>query len=121
MDERKRIEKKIMEILFEAPEQRVRPVELERRLKAEEGVSLSAVKETLNALVEEGRLVFTYRDPCSYVEVPVEEPHRAARPMKVIRDDKGEYWICDADVDPAGDPEAQGCWRCGSLPFTRND
>lgn len=121
MEEKKRIEKKIMEIISRSPEQRIRPVELERKLKSEEGFTSTAIKETLNALMEEGKLVFTYRDPCSYVEIPVQEVHHAARPMKVIKDEKGEYWICDADVNPAGDPKAQGCWRCGSLPFTRND
>lgn len=49
------------------------------------------------------------------------ERHHAARPMKVVADDKGCRWICDADVDESEDLEKQGCWRCGDLAFTRND
>jgi hypothetical protein len=49
------------------------------------------------------------------------EPHRAARPMKVVVADDGCTWLCDADVDEDGDLGKQGCWRCGDLPFTRDD
>jgi hypothetical protein len=32
------------------------------------------------------------------------------RPIKVYVDDDGEYWICDADVDPTSkDFREQGC------------
>jgi len=32
------------------------------------------------------------------------------RPIKVYVDDNGEYWICDADVDPTSkDFREQGC------------
>ncbi|UCG85739.1 MAG: hypothetical protein JSW71_17740 [Gemmatimonadota bacterium] len=34
---------------------------------------------------------------------------QSARPIKVVVDQSGEYWICDADVDPNGDLGAQGC------------
>jgi hypothetical protein len=33
----------------------------------------------------------------------------SARPTKVVVDRTGEYWICDADVDPTGDFLTQGC------------
>ena len=33
----------------------------------------------------------------------------SARPTKVMVDQAGEYWICDADVDPSKDFFAQGC------------
>ena len=33
----------------------------------------------------------------------------SARPTKFFVDGQGEYWICDADVDPNGDFGAQGC------------
>lgn len=34
----------------------------------------------------------------------------SARPIKVMVDQAGEYWICDAHVDPSkGDFLAQGC------------
>jgi len=49
------------------------------------------------------------------------EQHKAARPMRVLKDDEGNTWLCDADADPSGDFEKQGCWRCQDLPFTRND
>jgi len=48
-------------------------------------------------------------------------PHLAARPMKVVVDDDGCRWLCDADVDERKDLKEQGCWRCGDLAFTRDD
>jgi hypothetical protein len=50
-----------------------------------------------------------------------EEPHKAARPMKVVTDFEGSTWLCDQGVDEARDLKEQGCWRCADLPFTRND
>ena len=47
--------------------------------------------------------------------------HKAARPMKVVADRNGGRWLCDKNVDEDRDLEAQGCWRCGDLAFTRND
>ena len=49
------------------------------------------------------------------------EAHDAARPMKVVVAGDGCTWLCDAEVEEAGDLEAQGCWRCAEVPFTRND
>jgi hypothetical protein len=49
------------------------------------------------------------------------EPHKAARPMKVVVDPNGCIWLCDADVDEGGDLENQGCWNCKDVAFTRND
>ncbi|MFC2171415.1 hypothetical protein ACFLU6_02140 [Acidobacteriota bacterium] len=48
-------------------------------------------------------------------------PHKPARPMKVIKDDEGELWLCDDDVDRKKDLRGQGCLNCGEIPFTRND
>jgi hypothetical protein len=48
-------------------------------------------------------------------------PHHAARPMRVVVDDRGCRWLCDADVDETKDLKEQGCWRCGDLAFTRDD
>jgi hypothetical protein len=50
-------------------------------------------------------------------------PHKPARPMKIVVDNKGDRWLCDAYVVPKGDLRARGCWRCGDLemPFLRND
>ncbi len=49
------------------------------------------------------------------------EPHRAARPMKVVVDEKGCYWLCDMNVDENRDLAPQGCWRCSDMAFTRNN
>jgi len=47
--------------------------------------------------------------------------HHAARPMKVVADEAGTRWLCDKMVDERRDLRKQGCWKCGELPFTRND
>ena len=47
--------------------------------------------------------------------------HPGARPMEVLKDDKGDLWLCDKGVDRARNLEEQGCWRCGDMAFTRND
>ena len=111
----------IMKMVSGSKNQRIQPHDLEKSLSHETGVPISAVKEALKDLMQKGRLVFTYRDPCSYVEFPVVERHHAARPMKVIRDTKGDLWLCDSDVIPSRDPAKDGCWRCGEMAFTRND
>ncbi len=49
------------------------------------------------------------------------EPHKAARPMKVVVAETGCTWLCDINVDESKDLRDQGCWRCAELPFTRND
>lgn len=49
------------------------------------------------------------------------EPHKAARPMKVVVAEGGCTWLCDAGVDESKDLEEQGCWRCADVPFTRSD
>jgi hypothetical protein len=47
--------------------------------------------------------------------------HEGARPLRVVRDAAGEPWLCDRDIDPTQDLEAQGCWRCRDLAFTASD
>ncbi len=47
--------------------------------------------------------------------------HPSARPMEVVKDDKGKWWLCDKGVDRSHDLEKQGCWPCGGRAFTRND
>ena len=49
------------------------------------------------------------------------EAHKPARPMKVLKDKKDEFWLCDKGVDPRKDLREQGCWKYGELAFTRND
>ena len=60
----------ILEMVSAAPEQRLRPHELEKALSHKLEVSRHTVHESVKTLVEEGRLTFTYRDPTSYLEVP---------------------------------------------------
>ncbi len=121
MNAHEKTRERILEAVSGALNQRIRPIDLERKLEHEHGLARSAIKVVLKELVGEGELVLTYRDPCSYVEIPVEESHHAARPMKVIPDKSGEYWICDDDADPSGDLAKEGCWRCGDLAFTADD
>jgi roadblock/LC7 domain-containing protein len=45
------------------------------------------------------------------------DTHKPARPMKFFKDKDGCGWLCDKDVDPDGDLEAQGCWRCDEVTF----
>lgn len=45
------------------------------------------------------------------------DTHRPARPLKYFKDADGNGWLCDKDIDPYGDFEAQGCWRCEEMAF----
>jgi len=65
-----RLKGAILEMMSAAPEQRVRPHELEKALSHKLEVSRHTVHESVKNLVEEGRLTFTYRDPTSYLEIP---------------------------------------------------
>jgi hypothetical protein len=121
MTTREETKERIMEAVSGAPDQRLRPIDLERNLEKEHGLARAAIKDVLKELMGEGELVFTYRDPCNYVEIPGSESHHAARPLKFIKDQNGEPWCCDADVDPSGNLIEQGCWRCRDLAFTADD
>ena len=121
MNAHEEIIERIMEAVLGAPDQRIRPIDLGKKLEQEHGLAPSTIKDAVHELTADGELAYTYRDPCSYVEIPVEESHHAARPMKVIPDKNGEYWICDESVDPSGNLAEQGCWRCGDLAFTADD
>ena len=121
MNTQEEIKEEIAKDVWESPEQRIRPIELEKKLEKEYGLARAVFKDVLKELIGEGELVFTYRDPCNYVEVPSAESHHAARPMKFVKDQNGEPWICDADVDPSGNLIEQGCWRCQDLAFTADD
>ena len=48
---------------------------------------------------------------------PDTHAHNPARPLRFVKDREGNGWLCDRDVDPDGDLEAQGCWRCGDMAF----
>jgi hypothetical protein len=45
------------------------------------------------------------------------DTHRPIRPLKFFRDAAGNGWLCDKDIDPDLDLEAQGCWRCEDMAF----
>jgi len=55
------------------------------------------------------------------VEIYAVNPNHPARPMEVVFEKDGNHWLCDKGVDPERDLAAQGCWRCGDFPFTRQD
>jgi hypothetical protein len=124
MNQFDRIKEQITEMICSAGHQRLRPSDVEKTVSDKMSASKYVVKEALKDLILEGELVYVYRDPCSYVEFPCngcEGGHRAARPMKIVTDDQGEAWICDAHVIPNRDLETQGCWNCREVSFTRND
>ncbi len=50
-------------------------------------------------------------------EVASTETHRPARPMRYFKDENGNGWLCDKDIDFDGDLEGQGCWRCEDVAF----
>lgn len=115
------MKERLVELVAQAKDQRVRPHELEKVVESEFDLSRYTVGQALKDLVQDGELVFTYRDPCSYVEFPCNGcngHYHAARPLEVITDHHGEYWICDQGADLHADLRGQGCWRCGDMAFT---
>ena len=67
------VRSRILAVVSSAPNTRMRPIELERMLLLEGMSSKKAIKEALNDLMLTTRLVYTYRDPCSFVELPAVE------------------------------------------------
>ncbi len=121
VNEYKLLKMKIMELVADSKDQRVRPNDARQTLTHELGTSPFVVGEAVKELVEEGDLVYTYRDPCSYVEIPCngcDGVHHTARPMHVITDRGGNRWLCDAEVNLTDDLPGQ-CWECGEMAFTR--
>jgi hypothetical protein len=47
--------------------------------------------------------------------------HPSARPMEVVEDAHGDWWLCDKGVNTHRNFLDQGCWRCGERAFTRDD
>jgi len=115
------VKNEIMTQVIRAEDHRIRPHEVEKSVAEKMGVSRYVVTQAVNDLVEEGDLVFAYRDPCHYVEVPPIQLHHAARPMEVVTDADGNSWICDAGVEPNAVGTGEQCWRCDELAFTRID
>lgn len=46
-----------------------------------------------------------------------QDEHHAARPLKFVKDDEGNGWLCDQNVDPHRNLKLQGCWSCGEIAF----
>jgi hypothetical protein len=118
-----KVKDNICDMVMHSEGMRVRPNELGKAVSHKYGMHRYVVEEVLKELLGEETLVFSYRDPCSFIEIAHARPRMAARPMVIIRDEKGDPWLCDKGVDPKGDLRMQGCWQCGGqeMPFTRND
>ena len=110
------IKNKILEMVKANKSQRQSPREVIGSLCAESEVSMSLVRAALNDLVNERKLVFTYRGGYTYVEIPCTDVPSGSPPVKVVMDDKGNPWICDYDVDPSKDLAEQGCWQLREDP-----
>ncbi len=121
MSQAEQIRKKILEVVIASEVQRQNPNEVIRSLSAEFKVAMYQVREALNDLIRERKLVCTYRGPFTYVEIPCKDRPNGSRPMRVIVDDKGDPWICDFDVDPSIDLAAQGCWQLRADDSNRSD
>ena len=67
--ENQRVKEEILVSLSAASNQRLRPYDVERTLSHKLGVSTHTIHQGVKDLVEEGKLVYTYRDPDSYIEV----------------------------------------------------
>ena len=120
MSQSGQIKKKIIEMVSTAENQRQRPHSVVRTVSDNLGVPIFRVKKALEALLQERKLVFTYRDPCSFVEIPINDMSRRSHPVKVVVDQVGNPWICDHDVDPSKDLAEQGCWQVREEDKTRN-
>lgn len=116
MGQAEQIREKILDMVKGAKSQRRNIHEVMRSFSTEFGVSLIRVREVVNDLIREKELVFTYRDPFTYVEIPCQDWPSRSRPLKVLLDDHGDPWICDCDVDPSGDLAEQGCWQVREEP-----
>jgi len=70
MPELTEVKRQLLMLVTEADNHRRRPHELHESLLRSTGASRSTIQRALTDLVRDGELVFTYRDPCSYVEIP---------------------------------------------------
>ena len=43
--------------------------------------------------------------------------HSPARPMKFVKDQNGDGWLCDKAVVADRELRKQGCWRCDEMAF----
>jgi len=61
---------RIMAVAEAAPQRRLRPRDLRKEVEKAIPDSPSFFGEVLRSLVAEGALFYSYRDPCSYLEIP---------------------------------------------------
>jgi hypothetical protein len=73
MEHAEQMRNRILGLIAEAKDQRFRPIELKRVLEEKFQYSMFSVQKTLNEMVSNGDLIFTYRDPCNYVEIPMDQ------------------------------------------------
>jgi len=85
MTQSEQIREKIMEMVISAENQRQRPQSVVMAVSGNLGVLIFRVKKILEDLLKERKLIFTYRDPCSFVEIPINDIPRGSRPMKLDR------------------------------------
>ena len=121
MNQSEQISKEIMAMVTTAKNQRQRPYSVVRAVSDNLGISIFRVKKVLEHLLKKRKLVFTYRDPCSFVEIPINDMSRGSHPMKVVEDEEGIPWICDHYVDPSKNLAEQGCWQLHEEGASRND
>jgi hypothetical protein len=43
--------------------------------------------------------------------------HTPTRPIKYMKDGKGDGWLCDKRIDLKRSFREQGCWRCDEMAF----
>ena len=121
MSQFEQIQKKIMKMVAIAEGQRLRLHALVRMLSHELRISTFRVREVLEDLVRDRKLVLTYRDPFTFVELPMNEWPPGVRPMKVVVNGEGNPWICDHHVDPSRDLAGQGCWQLKEEDSSQSD
>ncbi len=71
---------KVMALINSTQNRRLRPRDLEKEVGEPFRGSGSIFAEVLRGLIDEGALVYTYRDPCSFLEVPCTDDQGTAVP-----------------------------------------
>ena len=64
------MKEQVMALFASTPNGRLRPRDVEKGVGGPFRGSSSLFADVLKDLIDEGRLVYTYRDPCSFIEVP---------------------------------------------------
>ena len=63
------VKTEILTSLSGVSDHRLRPHDLQRTLSHKLGVPMHTVRQAVHDLVADGKLVYTYRDPMSYIEI----------------------------------------------------